>query len=97
MPVKSVLVNLYLPTSHSLKEKRSIVKSIIKSIIKKLRNRYNASVAEISGLDKWQYAGIGISVISIDRIIIEKIHSNIINFIENNYTDIQIMGIQDYE
>jgi len=93
MPVKSVLVNLYLPTSHSLKEKRSIVKSIIK----KLRNRYNASVAEISGLDKWQYAGIGISVISIDRIIIEKIHSNIINFIENNYTDIQIMGIQNYE
>ncbi len=93
MSVKSVLVNLYLPTSHSLKEKRSIVKSIIK----KLRNRYNASVAEISGLDKWQYAGIGISVISIDRIIIEKIHSNIINFIENNYTDIQIMGIQDYE
>ena len=93
MPVKSVLVNLYLPTSHSLKEKRSIVKSIIK----KLRNRYNASVAEISGLDKWQYAGIGISVISIDRIIIEKIHSNIINFIENNYTDIQIMGIHDYE
>jgi len=93
MSVKSVLVNLYLPTSHSLKEKRSIVKSIIK----KLRNRYNASVAEISGLDKWQYAGIGISVISIDRIIIEKIHSNIINFIENNYTDIQIMGIQNYE
>ncbi|TSA23419.1 DUF503 domain-containing protein [bacterium] len=93
MSVKSVLVNLYLPTSHSLKEKRSIVKSIIK----KLRNRYNASVAEISGLDKWQYAGIGISVISIDRIIIEKIHSNIINFIENNYTDIQIMEIQDYE
>ncbi len=93
MPVKSVLVNLYLPTSHSLKEKRSIVKSIIK----KPRNRYNASVAEISGLDKWQYAGIGISVISIDRIIIEKIHSNIINFIENNYTDIQIMGIQNYE
>ena len=93
MSVKSVLVNLYLPTSHSLKEKRSIVKSIIK----KPRNRYNASVAEISGLDKWQYAGIGISVISIDRIIIEKIHSNIINFIENNYTDIQIMGIQNYE
>ncbi len=93
MPVKSVLVNLYLPTSHSLKNKRSIVQSIIK----KLRNRYNASVAEINGLDKWQYAGIGISVISNDRIIIEKIHSNIINFIENNYTDIQIMGIQDYE
>ncbi|MBC8383789.1 MAG: DUF503 domain-containing protein [Candidatus Cloacimonetes bacterium] len=93
MPVKSVLVNLYLPTSHSLKNKRSIVQSIIK----KLKNRYNASVAEINGLDKWQYAGIGISVISNDPIIIDKIHKEIITFIETNYTDVQIMGIQDYE
>ncbi len=93
MPVKSVLVNLYLPTSHSLKNKRSI----IQSIIKKLKNRYNASVAEINGLDKWQYAGVGISVISNDPIIIDKIHTEIIAFIETNYTDVQIIGIQDYE
>ena len=93
MSVKSVLVNLYLPTSHSLKNKRSI----IQSIIKKLKNRYNASVAEISGLDKWQYAGVGISVISNDPIIIEKTHSEIITFIETNYPDVQIMKIQDYE
>jgi len=93
MPVKSVLVNLYLPTSHSLKNKRSIVQSIIK----KLRNHYNASVAEISGLDKWQYAGVGISVISNDPIVVDKTHSGVITFIETNYTDVQIIGIQDYE
>jgi len=93
MPVKSVLVNLYLPTSHSLKNKRSI----IQSIIKKLKNRYNASVAELSGLDKWQHAGIGISIISNDPIIIDKTHSDIITFIETNYTDVQVMSVQDYE
>jgi len=93
MPVKSVLVNLYLPTSHSLKNKRSI----IQSIVKKLKNRYNASVAEIDGLDKWQYAGIGISVISNDPIIIDKTHSDIVTFIETHYSDVRVMGVQDYE
>ncbi|MBN2016649.1 MAG: DUF503 domain-containing protein [Candidatus Cloacimonetes bacterium] len=92
MPVKSVIVNLYLPTSHSLKNKRSIVQSIIK----KVRNHYNASIAEIDGLDKWQSAGIGISVLSNDLIIVEKTHHEIISFIENIYPEVQILGVQDY-
>ena len=92
MPVKSVLINLYLPTSHSLKNKRNSVQSIIK----KVRNRYNVSIAEIDGLDKWQHSGIGISAISNDPIIIDKTISEIVNFIESSYQDIQILGIQEY-
>ena len=93
MPVKSVLVNLYLPRSHSLKNKRSIVKSIIK----KIRNHYNASIAEINGLDKWQSAGIGISIISNDPIIIDKMHDDILTFIEKSYPDVQVLEVQDYD
>lgn len=92
MPVKSVLLDLYIPSSRSLKNKRSIVQSMIK----KIRNRYNASVAEIDGLDKWQQAILGITVISNNSIILEKTHSEIISFIENNYSDIHISGIKEY-
>jgi len=92
MPVKSVLLDLYIPYSYSLKNKRSIVQSMIK----KIRNRYNASVAEIDALDKWQQAILGVTVISNSSVILEKTHSEIISYIENNYSDIQISGIKEY-
>jgi len=65
-------------------------------MIKKIRNRYNASVAEIDALDKWQQAILGVTVISNSSVILEKTHSEIISYIENNYSDIQISGIKEY-
>ncbi len=92
MPVKSVLLNLYIPSSRSLKNKRNI----IQGMIKKIRNRFNASVAEIDSLDKWQQAIVGVTIISNSMVILEKTHSEIISFIEDNYTDIQISSVKEY-
>ena len=49
--------------AHSLKEKRSVVKSLKE----RLRERFNVSVAETAHHDKWQRAEIAACVVATDR------------------------------
>lgn len=55
-----LVVDCRIPESHSLKQKRSV----IKGLTDKLRARFNASIAEIAYLDEWQRAMIAISMVS---------------------------------
>ena len=61
-------IELRVPLSQSLKDKRKQ----IKSLKDKIQNRFNASVAEIDYLDEWQRSVIGVSMISNDRVFLEK-------------------------
>ena len=59
MTVAVLTVRLRLP-SRTLKEKRTIVKSVVE----RLRNRFNASVAEVGDLDAVGVTTIAAAVIS---------------------------------
>jgi uncharacterized protein YlxP (DUF503 family) len=59
MTIAVLTVRLRLP-SRTLKEKRTIVKSVVE----RLRNKFNASVAEIDDLDSPGMATIAAAVIS---------------------------------
>jgi uncharacterized protein len=69
---------LYLPESHSLKEKRQVVKSIKD----KIRNRFNVAIAEIEFLDLWQKAGLGICSLGNDRRQVNGRLDQVVNFID---------------
>lgn len=56
-------LRLHIPASQSLKAKRMV----LKSLKDRLRSRFNASVAEVGELDKWQLAEIGVCMIGSDR------------------------------
>ncbi len=56
-------VELFIPFAHSLKEKRSVVRSLRDQ----LRARFNASVAEFGYQDKWQRALIGVCMLCGDK------------------------------
>jgi uncharacterized protein len=56
-------IELHIPESGSLKDKRQV----IKGIKDKIRNKFNVSIAEIDNNDLWQRASLGVSVISNDR------------------------------
>ena len=60
MHVAVALVELHIPQSRSLKEKRAVVRPVIEG----LRHRFQLSVAEVGYQDKWQRALIGFAVIS---------------------------------
>jgi uncharacterized protein YlxP (DUF503 family) len=54
---------LHLAAAHSLKEKRSV----IKSLKDRLHNEFNVSVAETGHHDAWQSAEITVCVVTTDR------------------------------
>lgn len=86
-----ISIELFIPMAHSLKEKRKH----IKSLKERLKNRFNASVAEIAALDDWQRAVIGISMISNDRRYLEKQYSAIENYVlETKETELLSINIE---
>ncbi len=53
-------VEIYLPSVHSLKNKRQI----LKSIITKVRNKFNVSISETDNNDLWQRASISVCIVT---------------------------------
>lgn len=72
-------VELYIATAHSLKEKRSV----IKSLMERIKNKFNVSIAEIDYQDSWQRAVIGIAAVSNESIHVNQTINNVVKFIEN--------------
>lgn len=66
--------------SHSLKEKRRVVRSLVE----RARSRFNASVAEVDFLDSWQTAGIAFTVVSNSSGHADEMLATIIQFFEAN-------------
>jgi len=56
-------IELHVQDSHSLKDKRHVVKSLKD----RLRSRFNVSVAEIDGTDTWQWSVLAAAAVSRDR------------------------------
>ena len=77
---------LYAPWVHSLKEKRSIVKSLIA----KLQNRYHVSAAEIDEQDTHQIIVIGLAAIVPNNAMADSLMEDISLFVEEN-TDAEII------
>lgn len=62
MPIASATVELEIPASASLKDKRRVVKSVIA----RLRQHYNLSVAEVDALGEWHRATLMLVTVSND-------------------------------
>ena len=86
MFVGTLQIDLYLPGSLSLKEKRFILQSL-KS---RLRNKFNVSVAEVDYHDKWQRTVIACAVVSNEKKHIDTMLNNIFQFIDRD-TRIEII------
>jgi uncharacterized protein len=77
--VGSVLVELHIPQSTSLKAKRSV----INRIKQRIASRFNASVAEVDYQDLWQRAAIGVAVVGGEKGVVESALTKIVNLIES--------------
>jgi uncharacterized protein len=69
MPVGLLTIEIQLPYSHSLKEKRAV----LRKVVTRLRNRFNVSVAELDHQDVWQRATVGIVSISGSQPLLESL------------------------
>lgn len=72
--------DLSLPECRSLKAKRKVVKSLKD----RLRNRFNASVAETAHQDVWTRARITAAVVTTDRAGADSILAKMDRFVETD-------------
>lgn len=87
MFIGTLAIHLRLETCHSLKEKRSIVKSIIA----RLRNEFNISVAEVAEQDHWQTAVIGVAGVSGNKQYVQQQLHAVIDWVYDNRPDVEII------
>ena len=88
MHVLLIQLNLQIPNSHSLKDKRRQ----IKSLKDRLGNRFNASIAEIGALDNWQQAVLGMCMISNDKSYLDKQYS-LVEALVLEYTELELLNV----
>jgi uncharacterized protein YlxP (DUF503 family) len=79
MFIGSLQVELLIPESTSLKEKRMV----LASIKKRLQNKFNISVAELDHQDLWQRASLGIVTVSNEQQYVRGAMDKILNFIDD--------------
>jgi len=75
--VLALRVDLRFPASHSLKQKRMLLKPITDGV----RTRFAVSIAETAHHDAWQRAEVGIALVSNEVAAIERLADQIERFI----------------
>jgi uncharacterized protein YlxP (DUF503 family) len=74
-------LSLYFPESGSLKAKRHG----LRKVIDRVRAKFNAAIAEVSGQDTWQRAVVGFAVIGNDSRHVQSMVDKIIGFVDMLY------------
>ncbi len=80
MHIGTLTLVLHLHDTHSLKDKRQIVKSLVETT----RQKFNISIAEIEDLDNWRRATIGMACVSNDGAHVNRVLDKVLDTIESN-------------
>ena len=73
-------IELSIPESHSLKDKRQVLRSLLDG----LRNKFNVSAAEVDKMDAWQLATIGVACVSNEGKFSVQVLNKVMDTIESN-------------
>jgi len=71
-------IAVHIPAAQSLKDKRSVLKSLKDQV----RRKFNVSIAELDGQDKWQVSTLGFAMINSDNRYIDSHLAHILSFVE---------------
>jgi len=72
-------VELFIPGSQSLKDKRQV----LLSLKDRLREKFNLSVAEVDGQDLWQKAVLGLVCVANEGRYVNQVCDQALNLIRN--------------
>lgn len=62
-------VEIRIPASHSLKDRRQVVRSLLDGA----RQRFSVSAAEVGGQDTWQRATLGFAVVASEARLVDEL------------------------
>jgi uncharacterized protein len=92
------IIQLLIPESNSLKEKRSV----LSKILRRTQNEFNVSIAEIGDLDHHKLAKIGFAVVGNDSRFVNGKVDHLLRFIDDLRaaemlnSKIEIMVVSDF-
>lgn len=90
MIVATGRIVLRISHSHSLKDKRSVVRPLIAQ----LQRRFQISAAEVEEQDRWQTGVIGIACVSSQTAHAESVIARAIVFLERSASDAEIVDVR---
>ena len=94
MIVGAAIVEIRIHGSHSLKQRRGVVRSITRRV----NNRYNLSIAEVGGQDTWQRAALGLCAAGSDRRRVRGLIEQALDFIEDlHLAEVMISDVEILE
>lgn len=76
--IATLVTDLHIPASNSLKSKRRV----LKSLKDRIRSQFNVSVSEIGAYDKWQRSVFGVCVIGNERPYLDGTLQRILSLID---------------
>ena len=77
MTVGIARITLFVPESHSLKEKRMV----LRRVKDRVRNKFNVAIAEVDENDVWQRAVVGLALVGNDRRFVESALDEVVRFV----------------
>jgi len=88
-------ITLLVPGSHSLKERRMV----LRRIKDRVRNTFNVAIAEVSEgdyKDSWQSAQLGFAVVANDKVFTQSVVQKVLGFVDGLGVAKLIDDEQDY-
>ncbi|HET7489015.1 MAG TPA: DUF503 domain-containing protein [Acidimicrobiales bacterium] len=95
--VAHLRIELHIPDSHSLKDKRAVVRPILEGA----RRRYQVAAAEVAYQDKWQRAALGFAAVGADAGHVEQVLAAVERFVwsfpeaEVVVSGLEFVGVDD--
>jgi uncharacterized protein len=89
MWIAVVRVDLLVPGSRSLKDRRQAVKSLKE----RLRARFGVACAEVGDLDSWNRASLGLAAVANEKRLLQDMVSEITRYVQND-ANAQVTGVE---
>ena len=83
-------IELHLPGSNSLKDKRSV----LKSVCRRVHNEFNVAIAEVEEQDAWRSVVLGVVTVSNDAAYTHGLLTRVVEWIENTRLDVDLVDYQ---
>lgn len=83
-------LELHLPESQNLKDRRQVARSLTSRI----RNQFNVAVAEDAEEQLWQRLGLVICCVSNDVSHVHEMMSKVVSFVEESRPDLEILKLE---
>lgn len=82
MTIGNCIVEIYIPDTSSIKEKRNI----IKALKDRIRNKFNVSISQIDTNNNHRISILAIAAVANERNYVNRLLSNVVKFMEKQRT-----------